>query len=118
MVQIGSYCQPMKPIKSFFAKIRYKLFVCFIEWEIYHKIFPHLLKRKMCEYPFSSDEELSRVNTQGLLNIERFSKIIGGRAEKMDKAYGEAFQYIMYRDLNKRMVMFERLIKQQTYPPL
>ena len=99
MVQIGSYCQPMKPIKSFFAKLHYTLFVCFSEWEIYHRIFPHLLKKRKYKYPFDSDEELLKANIQASLDAERFIKTVGDRANKMYNAYGEAFKYIMYRDL-------------------
>jgi len=118
ITQIGSYCQPMKPIKSFFSKIRYKLFVLIIEWEIYHRIFPHLQKNKKCQYPFNSDCELLKATVQHSLEADYFIKTISNRAEKMDRAYGEAFRYIMYRDISERMKMFEQLVKQRTYPPL
>jgi hypothetical protein len=58
-----------------------------------------------------------RNNLQVGLNL----RLIGEMAGKMPKAYGDAFRYIAYRDLNERMKMFleiaERRIQPETCDP-
>jgi len=51
MVQIGSDCQPMKSKKSFFTKLRSKLFDWLVEAEIYGGIFCHINQEHDEEYP-------------------------------------------------------------------
>ena len=88
---------------KFFAKIRRKQFNRRIENEIYQKIFAHLNGRANHGYPFDSDDKMIRLhirnNLQAGLNLRR----IGELAAKMPKAYGNAFRYIAYRDLNEFM---------------
>src|SRR5882724_3958874 len=109
MVQMGSDCQShstmelMKTTSSFFAKIRQKLFNWRLEWEIYNQIFSHLNREKQHDYPFESREELLEVVIRGNHRITHEIAAIEQQAGRMGKAYGEAFRYVMYRDLTSRM---------------
>ena len=124
MVQIGSDCQPkmkpMNPLQSFFANIRLKLFVWRIDREIYDRIFLHLEKERDCGYPFNSDEELQKLCANRKFQHLPFVRDIELDITRMPKAYGEAFRYILYRDLegrskmpSERMKMFQMLAKRR-----
>ena len=58
----------MKIIGKFVASIRRKLFAERIDWEIYHKIFPHLNGRAKHDYPFSSQDEMVKDHLRGFLD--------------------------------------------------
>lgn len=102
---------------KFFAKIRRKQFNRRIENEIYQKIFAHLNGRANHGYPFDSDDKMIRLhirnNLQAGLNLRR----IGELAAKMPKAYGNAFRYIAYRDLNEFMERYLELAEERIYDP-
>jgi len=104
-----------KIIGKFFAKIRQKLFTARIEREIYHKIFLHLNQVADHGYPFDSKDEMVRLHIRGNLTAQRNLDIIERTAGKMPKAYGDAFRYIAYRDLNERMKMYRELAERRVY---
>lgn len=116
MKQIGSYCQPMNTIKSFFKKIRQWLFAARIEREIYHKIFPQINQEADHAYPFESHDEMVRMHIRGNLAAHGTLRLIERAAGKMPKAEGDALRYIAYRDLNERMEMYLKLAEQREYP--
>ena len=118
MALTANHHKLMKSIKLFFVKIRYALFTRFVDWEIYHRIFPHLLKTQKYEYPFDSESAFLKASLQNSLDVESCIKAAESRIGKLDKAYREAFQYIMYRDLKQRIEMFERLAEQRINSPL
>jgi hypothetical protein len=109
MVQIGSDRQPqmtlMKLIQLFFANIRRKFFVWRIDREIHDRIFPHLEKDRDYGYPFNSDEELQKFCADRKFLHLPFVRDIELDIARMPKAYGEAFRYILYRDLERRSNM-------------
>ena len=106
----------MKPIKSFFAKIRQKFFNWRIDWEIYHKIFPHLNQHANHGYPFDSKDEMVRLHIRSGLDAHVKFNMIEWLAAKMPKAEGDAFRYIAYRDLNERMKMYLEIAAERIQP--
>jgi hypothetical protein len=98
------------------ATLRQKWLMWKIEREIYGGIFPHLQKEKECGYSFQSDEELWREIHHGSLDAKLHLETIEQQADEMGKAYGEAFRYIMYRDLNRRMLTYAKLVQRRVPP--
>ncbi len=96
----------MNTVKSVLVKISQKLSDWRVNREIFHRVFPHLNRVSNHNYPFSSDEELERLALFSELDAKLHLELIERRAEKMPKAYGDAFRYIAYRDLNARMKMY------------
>jgi hypothetical protein len=41
--------------------------------------------------------------------------IIERRAKLLPDTYGQAFRYIAYRDLNKRLKMYEEFVRERTW---
>jgi hypothetical protein len=105
-----------KIIGKFFASIRQKLFNQRVNWEIFHKIFPHLNRRADHGYPFSSKDEMVKLHIRGGLDAQMRFDMIERTAAKMPKAYGDAFRYIAYRDLNERMKMYLEIAAERVQP--
>lgn len=118
MVQIGSYCQPMKPIQLFFAKIRQQFFNWRVNREIFHRMFPHLNQEPDHGYPFHSDEELEKLALYGELDAKLHLELIERLAERMPKAYGVAFRYVAYRDLSERMKAYLEIAGERVQPKI
>jgi hypothetical protein len=87
-----------------------------VEWEIYHKVFKQLNGEAKCGYPFSSDEELVKSRVLQHEALQSALRIVEQTAAKMPKAYGDAFRYIAYRDLNERMFMYLELAAKRMQP--
>jgi hypothetical protein len=103
-------------MKNLIATLRQKWLMWKIEREIYGCIFPYLRKEKNGDYPFRSDKELQKIILHGKLDAQLHLATIERQADEMGKAYGEAFRYIMYRDLNKRMLRYARLVQKRVPP--
>ena len=106
----------MKPTESFFTRLRQKLFKWHLEWEIYNRIAPHIHGEKDCGYLFDCEAELCKESLEGHINTQLNLEIIERQADHMGKAYGEAFRYIMYRDLNMRLLMYLKLAQRRVPP--
>lgn len=104
-----------KIIGKFFASIRQKLFNQRVNREIFHKIFPHLNQVADHGYPFGTKDEMVKLHIHGNLAAHGTLRLIERAAGKMPKAEGDAFRYIAYRDLNKRMEMYLKLAEQCEY---
>jgi hypothetical protein len=100
-------------IKTLVAALRQKLFVWIVEWEIYHLMFPHLEHEKDCGYPFRNDEEFHKRCVHAKLDAKLHLELIERQAQDMPKAYGEVFRYIAYRDLDRRMRMYLKLVQRR-----
>jgi hypothetical protein len=98
-------------VKATVVRIRETLFKWRLEWEIYHRIAPHIHLEETYEYPFGSEAELRKNIIQGDLDAQLHLETIKLQADLMGKAYGEAFRYIVYRDLNARMQMYLKLVQ-------
>jgi hypothetical protein len=103
-------------MKKLIANIRRKQFNRRVNREIFDKIFPHLNGEANHGYPFKSDDKMVRLhirnNLQAGLNLRR----IGEVAAKMPKAYGDAFRYIAYRDLNEFMEKYLEIAEERIQP--
>jgi hypothetical protein len=115
--------QPMNTLTSFFNNIRYTWFVIRTEREIYNRIFPHLEQERDYGYPFDSDEEMRKLCQDGEIAALPFVQNIERDIVRMPKAYGEAFRYILYRELKARgtlprarMKMFRMLARVYIHP--
>jgi hypothetical protein len=108
-------------LKLFFAKLRLKRFDRRVNQEIFQKIFSHLNGEANHGYPFDSDEEFEKRCLYAELDAKLHVELIEKRAARMPAAYGKAFRYIAYRDLNERMKMYleiaERRIQPETCDP-
>lgn len=98
-------------VRRFLAGIREDIFTIRIEREIYGRIFPHLEREKDCGYPFETDEEIFKRCIHDALDAKLFLNLVERQANAMGKAYGEAFRYIMYRDLNRRLRAYVKLVQ-------
>jgi hypothetical protein len=101
---------------KFFAAIRRMLFTRRINREIYHKIFPHLNGHADHGYPFDSDDAMVALHIQTGLETQTKLDMIEWTAAKLPKAYGDAFRYIAYRDLNERMKMYLEIAAERIQP--
>jgi hypothetical protein len=113
----------MKSIRLFFVNIRREFFFWRIEHEICDRIFPHLEGEWDYGYPFNSDDELQKICEDSAITSLPFVQSIERDIVRMPKAYGEAFRYILYRDLTKclampqkRMAMYQMVAKRNIYP--
>jgi hypothetical protein len=98
-------------VKSTIARIHETLFKWRLEWEIYHRIAPHIHQEKAFGYPFGSEAELRKNVIHGDLDAQLHLETMKLQADLMGTAYGEAFRHIVYRDLNKRMRMYLKLVQ-------
>jgi hypothetical protein len=100
--------------ESFFTHLRQKLFGKGINWEIFQRLFPHCLGEKDHGYSFKTsqqmNEETEAFNVHGLLDS------IEQQIEKMGQGYGESFRYIMHRDLQQRLKMYEEVARPRVIP--
>jgi hypothetical protein len=103
-------------ISSFFAIVRQKLFEWRLESEIYGQVFPHLEKEGDHGYDFASDEELRRLIRHGNLDAQFHLEMITNEGKAMPKAYGEAFRYIAFRDINRRLAMYRAIATRRVQP--
>jgi hypothetical protein len=98
-------------IKSSFSQLRQKLFNHRLEYEIYHRLFPHLLREKNCGYSFGSDEEMNALTEK--LDVQPLLDDIEQRIANMPKSYGESFRHIMRRDLHERLTAYDKLARRR-----
>ena len=59
----------LKEVRLFIANLRTRLFEEVLEWEIYHKIFPHVRNEVDNGYPFKTRAELVHQNAQSPFTI-------------------------------------------------
>jgi hypothetical protein len=108
-------------IGKFIAKLRKRLLTKRVEREIYHKIFRHINRHGDFGYPFSSGEGLLKSRLEGFIQARKTLHDIDRAAGRMQEAEGNAFRYIVARDLNERMEMYmqfahERQCSGEGYP--
>ena len=106
----------MRNIRKFFASIRQWLFAARIEREIYHKVFPQINGQANHGYPFESKDEMVSRHIHSGLDAQMKLDMIERTAARMPRAYGDAFRYIAYRDLNERMKMYLELAAERVQP--
>ncbi len=99
-----------KIIRTFFARIRQAIFAAHIEWETYHRIATHINSEANHGYPFDDLKELRNLDAQ--FEIECIER----EADGMGKATGDALRYIMYRDINRRLAMYQKVMKRRLLP--
>ena len=103
-------------LKLFFASIRQKRFDRRVNREIFQQIFPHLNGEANHGYPFNSEEEFEKRCLYAELDAKLHVELIEKRAARMPEAYGNAFRYIAYRDLNERMKMYLEIAERRVQP--
>ena len=94
--------------------LRIKPFDRRVEHEIYERIFAHHRGEKDFGYPFRNRAEMQS-QTEALA-VEQTLEAIERNIEQMPAAYGEAFRYILHRDLQQRLVEFEALARRRVQP--
>jgi hypothetical protein len=103
-------------IKSLFAGIRQAIFAAHIEWETYHRIAPHIHSEANHGYPFDDLKELRKAAYHGNLDAQFEIECIEREADGMGKATGDALRYIMYRDINRRLAMYQKVMNRGLLP--
>jgi len=68
-----------------------------------------LERERKFDYPFHSDETLKQLLAHANRDLLRYIDTIEIQARHMGKAHGDAFRFIMYRDLNERMLQYLNL---------
>lgn len=100
--------------KSFFARLREKLFNYFVDLEIYDRIFPHHRGEKDFGYPFQSRKQMEQLTEK--LDVAMVLKIIEGHISEMPEAYGKSFRYVLRRDLLLHLRKYEKLAQRRVQP--
>ncbi len=103
-------------IRSFFATVRLKLLMWRIQREIYHRIAQQIHEGTALGYPFNSLDELAQTAHQASFDTRFRLTAIRKNAPQTGEAYGDAFLYIMHRDINRRLDMYEKHMRQCTMP--
>ena len=106
----------LKRVQLFLEKVRQKLFEWRLEAEIYGRIFPHLKKQRDCGYSFSSEKEFKKVVMRGHLDLHFDLPNLEAECEEMPDAYSKAFRLILYRDLNRRLKMYQTIACRRVQP--
>jgi hypothetical protein len=106
----------IKHLKAILANPRGSLFATRVEHEIYSKIFPHLEHENDHGYPFGTDEGMNALAQFD--ELRECLNLLDSQTKAMPKAYGEAFRYIMCRDLNHRLRMYANLAQWRIPPKL
>ena len=96
----------LRTIISFCLNFRHQ-FGWRIEQEIYYRIFSHLRQERGHGYSFQSDQELQKLLTREHAKAAALLATLQRDSARMPKAYGQAFRYIMYRELNQRLEQYE-----------
>ncbi|HVT27127.1 MAG TPA: hypothetical protein VHE81_03830 [Lacipirellulaceae bacterium] len=93
------------------ARLRQQLFRHKVDFVIFHRIFPHLEREAVHDYEFNTDAELRAATAS--LDVRALLDSIDAQVTHMPKAYGDAFRYIMHRDIQQRLTMYARLARRR-----
>src|SRR5258708_33491356 len=97
-----------------FPRIRRKLFKWRVDFEIHDRLFTHHREEKDFGYPFRTTEQMKRQTEE--LNVHELLDTIERHIQGMPVAYGESFRYILHRELQERLSMFEALARRRVQP--
>jgi hypothetical protein len=84
--------------------------------EIHGKIFVQLRGEANNGYPFGTDRELLKQGVSCELDAKLHIDQIALYSAQLPQAYGKAFRYIAYRDLDEQAKMFLMLARRQIQP--
>ena len=104
-----------KNIRLFLAWLREKFFKWRFDREIFERIFTHHRGEKDYGYPFRTRQEMNALT--GELDVQSLFDKVEGQIRNMPDAYGESFQYLMYRDLHQRLRVYEQLARRRVRRP-
>jgi hypothetical protein len=96
-------------IGKFFAKLRFKLFMFRRDQEV-HQIFAQLQGRRDGGFPFATAAQMNQ-QTQAR-DLRAMLDLIAEQSPEMGRAYGEAFCYLMHRDIYERLELYVMHIQQ------
>jgi len=78
-----------------------------------HQIFAHINGRKTHGFPFSNRAQMNQQTEAYARNVRAMLDLIDGQAPEMGAAYGDAFRYLMHRDIYARLEMYAKKAQQQ-----
>jgi hypothetical protein len=99
---------------SFLARMRQKLFKWRVDSEIYDRIFPQHRGDKDFGYPFRTRKEMQQHIAE--LDVPQLLEAVEQQIRHMPAAYGESFRYLMHRELQERLSLFEQLARRRVQP--
>jgi len=95
-------------IGKFFAHLRFKLFTFRRDREV-HQIFAQLNGRQNSGFPFTTKDQMNlQTNAR---DLRALLDLIESQAPEMGAAYGDAFCYLMRRDLHERLELYARHVQ-------
>jgi len=99
---------------TFFSELRQKLFDWRLNYEIFDRIFPHLLRERNWGYEFKTEEEVCSCTLA--LDAQLALAKIEEQATRMPDAYRKAFRYVMHRNLQAELKKYELAARRRTRP--
>ncbi len=108
----------MSETKKPFTNSQQQMLAARVEWEIRQMIFPHLKHQTDHGYPFNSDDEMMKEHVNNRMEVLMNLDAIDRAIMKMQSEYGDAFQYISFREISHLINAFLELAEQraQTHP--
>ena len=94
-----------KIVGEFFAALRRHLFTTRMDRKIHSRFFPDLVGKASVEYPRRASDELCKAYYRSRLEFAENLGIIKSCAKDLPGAYAEAFQHMVFQDLNERLEM-------------
>src|SRR5689334_17453264 len=105
---------PVRFFTSFISGFRRTMFTRTVDHEIFERIFPHLEHEKCFGYDFRTDEQLEALIES--MDIRDQLLKLELQIHRMPKAYGKALRYVLFRDLHKRLCLYEEVARQHVRP--
>lgn len=103
-------------LQSFVAKLRHRKFCERVEREILMDIFTQIQGEADRGYPFNNAEELRDHNARIGGDAKKHFAMLEDQFAQLPEAYGQAFRYIVYRDLDARMQQYLELARRRVQP--
>ena len=101
----------IRSLTKFLAKVRFTVFVWRMDYTIDDRVLAQLRYEKKCGYPFNTIEQMNDQTRARDLRV--FLDLIDEQTREMPKAYGDAFRYLMHRDLYDRIQRYVKLVQRR-----
>ncbi len=104
----------MNPLLSFLANLQYKFLKWRVNREIYNRIMAHNRGNDCHDYPFMDREQMLKLTE--MLDVQALLDDTEACIAQMPTGYGQAFRYIMHRNLCQQLLRYHQLAKWQARP--
>lgn len=104
------------PIGSFLTSIVTAYHRWRLHFEISGRLSPHVRGERDGGYPFNDETSLAEAADRGHQDAQSHLATIEREAPRMGQAYGNSVRYLLYRDLNRRLARYQRIVRQNRQP--